>query len=225
MRLADAPRSTVHLVEAPSEGRAALARRLRRAGLVVHEHEGLDALAAALRADGEGCLLLDAGEGAMPALALQRALRARGLRLPTIFVAREACLRECVAAMREGALDYVERNGPPEQLLAAVQAALAAVAGRRLADRHRAEALRRLGQLTPRERDVLEAVVDGGRNAQIAARLGVTTQTVKAHRSRAMAKLGCATPAELVRLWWVAAGEGATPEVGAPPLADARWSA
>jgi FixJ family two-component response regulator len=85
----------------------------------VQEHAGLDAPAPVLLADGEGCLLLEAGEGAMPALALQRSLRARGLALPTVFVAREGSLRDGVVAMGEGAFDYVERDGPPDALRAA----------------------------------------------------------------------------------------------------------
>jgi FixJ family two-component response regulator len=102
--------------------------------------------------------------------------------------------------MKGGAVDFLTKPAPARDLLAAVGKALERDRARRAARKDQDELTRRLATLTARERDVMEGVVAGLLNKQIAGRLGIAEKTVKTHRGRVMAKMGTGSVAELVRL-------------------------
>jgi FixJ family two-component response regulator len=132
-------------------------------------------------------------------LDLQQGLARRGDPLPIVFLTGQADIPSTVQALRAGASDFLEKPVKREVLLAAVDTALARDARRR-AERDELSALRaRFESLTAREREVLELVVAGRLNKQIAGHIGAAERTVKAHRAQVMEKMQVGSLADLVR--------------------------
>lgn len=149
----------------------------------------------------QGCLLLSARLPQLSGFEVYRRLKGRGDELPTIFLGHAGDVSSAVQAMKLGAVDYFERPLPYPALVERIQTVLRHETTR-LRRRHAIDELRRrLGDLTLREKQVLEQVVDGRLNKQIARRLHISQKTVEMHRARVMAKLGARTLAELVRKW------------------------
>ena len=150
--------------------------------------------------DRPACLVqameLPEGDG----LAVQERLRGGAADLPIVFVSARADVPTSVRAMKQGAVDFLEKPLDERQVLAAVRAALdrSTDLRRSRADRTRAAAL--VALLTPREREVLALLAAGLRNKASAARLGVSEKTVKAHRGQVMRKTGAGSLARLVVL-------------------------
>jgi FixJ family two-component response regulator len=151
------------------------------------------------------CLILDVRMPGMSGLQLQEELLARGSHLPVVFVTGHGDVPMAVATMKKGAVDFIEKPFEQQALKALVERMLA---------RAREEAARierqrmnsaMLGRLTPREQQVLERIVAGRLNKQIAADLGISIKTVEAHRANIMGKLNAGTVADLMR---VALGTG-----------------
>jgi FixJ family two-component response regulator len=136
----------------------------------------------------------------MDGLEVQRVLAERQIELPILFVSAHGDIKASVRAMKSGAVDFLEKPFNEQQLLDAVHTALARDARMREARRKRTEVMRRIEQLTPRERDVFGLVVCGKMNKQIAVELGISEVTVKVHRGRVMTKMGADSLAELVIL-------------------------
>jgi two-component system response regulator FixJ len=136
----------------------------------------------------------------MTGLELQAALAQKGATLPLVFLTGNADVPTTVLAMREGAVDFLEKTASQEKLLASVGRALERDAAQHQ-DRTRLFELRqRFARLTPREHEVLAQVVNGMMNKQIAARLGIRERTVKLHRSSIVAKMGVHSAAQLATL-------------------------
>jgi len=150
--------------------------------------------------DQAGCIVLDVRLPGMSGLELQQKLTARGIRMPVIIVTGHGDVPMAVRAMKAGAMDFIEKPFSDQMLLDQVQKAIDIDA------RHRAERkvskaiLERLRSLSPREREVLERVVDGKVTREIAAELSLADKTVEAHRARVMEKMKAGSIAELVRL-------------------------
>jgi two-component system, LuxR family, response regulator FixJ len=124
-----------------------------------------------------------------------------GHSLPVVFLSGQGDIPSTVQAMRRGAEDFLTKRAPKEELIDAVNRALARDACDR-AERARLEALRaRFAALTPRELEVLKLVVQGKMNKEIAADLGIHERTVKLHRTAITTKLQVQSVAELTRLW------------------------
>ncbi len=146
-----------------------------------------------------GCLVLDVRMPEMSGLELHERLDALGSRLPIIFVTGHGDVPMAVAALQRGACDFIEKPFHNVDLLARIERALeldAQLSARRERDdviTHRVE------QLTQREREVMELVVAGRLNKQIADDLQISMKTVEAHRARMMEKMGVRTLAELVK--------------------------
>ncbi|MDO9711905.1 response regulator [Paracraurococcus lichenis] len=162
-----------------------------------------------------GCAVLDLGGCGEEALVVPRELKARGIDLPVIVVAGEAGdVRTAVQALKAGAADWLEGSHDPQDLLAAVAAALAKVRDAQETGR-RAEAARlRIAGMSQREREVLEGIVAGETNKEIARRLGISPRTVEIHRAHVMERLGVRSLSEAVLL--AAAAGLAGPRAGAP---------
>ena len=167
----------------------------------------LDELAAAPEAADSACLLLDVRMPEMSGLQLLDALRDRGLDRPVIFMTGHGDVPLAVQAMRKGAVTFLEKPfqeaALEEALAAALETRRAAPPPKPAAARNTAameEYGRRLGRLTPREREVMELVVGGDVNKVVAYKLGISPKTVELHRSRIMAKMQASTLTQLVRM-------------------------
>jgi RNA polymerase sigma factor (sigma-70 family) len=197
----DAATATVYVVDDDADVREALTRLLRSAGWAVAAFADGDAFLAGIDESRPGCLLLDVTMPGLSGPQVHDALRARGLALPVIFLTGNGSLSDGVRAMKHGALDFMEKPVDADTLLPAIDEAVRRhrdERGRR--ERHR-EIERKLARLSAREREVLEHVVAGRLNKQIAGDLGIAEKTVKVHRGRVMAKLHVRTLADLVHLW------------------------
>ena len=150
--------------------------------------------------DWAGCILLDIRMPGTDGLALQTRLRERSVGLPIVFMTAHGDVPTVRAALKGGALDYLEKPVDPDALLEIVRAALDADISRREQLQRADQSEQRMSSLTPREREVLELVVKGQQYRQIAAALGISPRTVEVHRARLMEKLGVRNISELVRL-------------------------
>src|SRR5213596_865903 len=194
----DAP--TVFIVDDEAPVRKALSRLLRAAGFAVAAFASPGEFLAQHDLHKSGCLVLDLDMPAVNGLELQRILARKGSVLPIIFLTGHGDVPKSVQAMKRGAIDFLTKPVNDENLLAAVRAAIEKDRALRREQTELSEIRARLATLTPREREVLEHVVTGKLNKQIAADLGTVQQTVKVHRARVMQKMRVQSVAELVRL-------------------------
>jgi two-component system response regulator FixJ len=189
----------VHVVDDDDAFLVAVARLLRAAGYTVRTFASA-AEFLAQRGDAAGCVVADLRMPGMDGLDLQQALLRGANGLPVVFLSGEGDIPTTVRAMRQGAEDFLTKTAPKEDLLAAVERALARDARQR-AETARLRAMRtRLDTLTARELDVLRQIVEGRLNKQIAADLGLHERTVKLHRTAITTKLQVRSVAELTRL-------------------------
>jgi FixJ family two-component response regulator len=195
------PRPTVHVVDDDEYCLRATARLLSASGYAVRTHASASTfLAQCQDQDAPGCVIADLEMPELDGLALQDALARAPHPLPILFLTGHGDIASTVQAMRGGAEDFVEKRAPAEVLLGAVERALARDARERR-ERAKQAALRApFSALTTREREVLEHVLRGRLNKQIAGDLGIHERTVKLHRMAMMAKLGVRSVAELTRL-------------------------
>ena len=200
------PQATVFVVDDDVSFLRAVSRLLRASGFHVVIHNSAAEFLAELRPEMHGCVITDLMMPSMDGMALQEALHKAGRPLPLVFLTGHGDIPTTVQAMRGGAVDFLTKRAPKEDLIAAVNRALTrneqdqAHQARQLALRQPFELL------TDREREVLRHVVQGKLNKQIAADLGIHERTVKLHRTHLTTKLGVCSVAELT-LMVQAAGE------------------
>jgi two-component system response regulator FixJ len=202
---------TVHVVDDDVAIRRSLERLLDAAGFKVVCYDTPLAFLDAAPGLAPGCALLDIRMPGMDGLELQATLAERRIPLPVIVMTGQGDVQSAVRAMKAGAIDFIEKPYTDEVLLGAIEAALAR-ADRTDGERDIAEAARLIATLSPREREVLEALVAGRPNKVIAFDLGISVRTVEVHRSRMMERLGVHQFAEAVRLAVMA-------KFGSPPPA------
>jgi FixJ family two-component response regulator len=147
-----------------------------------------------------GCAIIDLGLNGSSGLDLQERLTAGNGARPVIFLTGQGSIPAAVQAMRAGAVDFLTKPVDGPTLFAAIRAALAADTARRSQLSATDDLRGRLGLLTPREHEVLQEIVSGRLNKQIAHRLGAAEKTIKVHRGRVMQKMGVRSVAELVTL-------------------------
>ena len=155
--------------------------------------------------DWRGCLLLDLRMGGMDGLALQRALAERGNTLPIVFLTGHGDLAHARAALKGGAIDFLEKPYEEAALLAAVDEAIVRDSRQYAVQSRSAEIVARMDRLSDRERQVMDLVVAGKPNREIAAELGISPRTVEVFKSRMMEKMQARSVPELVRLCMEAA--------------------
>lgn len=165
----------------------------------------IDFLGAA-RPDAPSCLVLDVHLPESSGLEVAAALRARGDLLPVVFITGRGTIPISVQAMKLGAVEFLQKPFGEDELLRAIDLAIAQDMERRTMMAGQRAVAARLEKLTAREREVLALVLRGLLSKEIARELGTALQTVKQHRSRIMQKFGARSVAELVRL-----AHGATP--------------
>jgi FixJ family two-component response regulator len=192
---------TIHIVDDDPSFRRALERLLRKAGYEVVTYPTAQQLLDQLPDEsGPGCILLDVRIPGLSGPELQMRLSELGSTLPIIFLTGYADVPTTVKAIKAGADDFLTKPVSAEQLISAIEHAVA----RHQSARHAGQKLNALrvqvDTLTPREHQVFELVVQGKINKQIAHQLGATERTIKAHRHKVMEKMGVQSLAELVSI-------------------------
>lgn len=190
----------VHLVDDDVSFLRATARMLRASGYQVRAHASAAEFFEQLGGAGDGCVVTDLEMPGMDGLALLDRLAALGSSMSVVFLTGRGSIPATVTAMKHGAEDFLTKQAPREELLAAVERALANAAARGTDHARRAEIRRRFDALSPRELEVLEHVVRGRLNKQTAAELGIHERTVKLHRTSITTKLGVHSAPELALL-------------------------
>jgi FixJ family two-component response regulator len=179
----------------------ALDRLLRAAGFTVRTFSSARDFLRERSADSTGCVVMDLSMPECSGLELQQALMHSADARPVVFISGHANVPSSVEAMKAGAVDFLTKPVDELKLLAAVRIAIASERTTREKDGLRASITECLATLTMRERQVLERVVAGKLNKQIASDLGTAEKTIKVHRARMMRKMKARSLAELVRAW------------------------
>jgi two-component system response regulator FixJ len=190
----------VHIIDDDDAVRDSLAVLLDSAGLPVRTYASATEFLALAPGLAGGCVLTDVCMPGLDGLALQRRLTEVGVTLPVIVMTGHGDVPIAVAALKAGAVDFLEKPFDDERLITAVRAALAANGDARRHAATLAEHAARLASLTKREREVLDLLVAGNPNKTIAYDLGASPRTVEVHRARVMEKMGARSLAELVRM-------------------------
>ena len=191
---------TLYIVDDEQPVRKALSLLARADGLKSESFDSAKAFLEVLERIGPGCLLLDVCMPDMTGLELQKELRERGVDLPVIVITGHGDVPTAVQAMKAGAADFVEKPLDSVDLMMRVHNCLNGEAERRQTQQGIEEARALLALLTPRERQVMEGLVAGRRNKQIARDLFISFRTVELHRAKVMEKLKANSLSDVVRV-------------------------
>jgi two-component system, LuxR family, response regulator FixJ len=191
---------TVYVVDDDDGMRRALDTLLGTVGYKTAVFSRPGEFLANFKADSPGCLVLDIRMPDMSGLELQQHLNRTGSMLPVIFITGHGDVPMAVQAMKEGAFEFIQKPFRDQDLLDRINHALKQDAENRNMVARRAEVLHRLESLTPRERQVMDLVVDGAANKVIAIDLALSERTVEIHRAKVMEKMGARSVAHLVKL-------------------------
>jgi len=183
----------IHVVDDDEALRDSLCWLLESAGHRVKTYVNAEMFLASYAAEQGGCLLLDIRMPGMSGLELQEELNRRGHAIPIIFITGHGDVRIAVNAIKKGALEFFEKPFNGQTLLVEIDGVLALETGARrgVAD---------LARLTSREREIVERVVAGKRNQDVAAELSISIKTVEFHRANVMRKMGANSLPDLVQL-------------------------
>jgi two-component system response regulator FixJ len=194
---------TIHVVDDDEPMRDSLVALLGDAGYETRAYASAEDLLACGVLN-SGCVVSDIRMPGIDGLALLKKLRADGSELPLILITGHGDIPLAVAAMKAGAVDFLEKPFDADALLAAIEAGLRRQATPSFEGEDREAARRSLEALTAREREVLERLVAGESNKEAALKLGVSHRTVEFHRAHIMEKTGAKGLPDLVRLWLAA---------------------
>jgi FixJ family two-component response regulator len=192
--------ATIFVVDDDDAVRRSLTRLLRSAGWNAEAFASAGDLLERAPITGPGCVLLDVNMPGMSGLELQERLSDAGIPLPVVFLTGKGDIPMSVHAMKHGAVDFLVKPVEESVLFQALEQAIRRQAAETTTRQGRDSILLRLALLSIREREVLERVLQGRLNKQIAFELGIAEKTVKAHRGRVMEKMEAHTIAELVHL-------------------------
>ena len=205
----------VFVIDDDAAMRRSLENLISSVGLKVEGFPSAQEFLRRERPDVPGCLVLDVRLPGLSGLDLQKRMVEAGMEIPIIFITGHGDIPMTVKAMKAGAMEFLTKPFRDQDLLDAIQQALERDRKTREQRVEIEELRRRLGSLTPRERNVLNLVVTGLLNKQIAGKLGTSEATVKIHRHQVMEKMGAHSLAELVRM---SDRLGILPQSSTPPV-------
>ena len=194
------PASVVFVVDDDPSVRRAIKLLLESIGLEVELFGSAQEFLPRGPTKGPGCLILDVRLPGVSGLDFQRQLNEAKINIPIIFISAHGDVPMTVRAMKAGAIEFLTKPFRDQDLLDAVQVALERDRARRQREGEIATLRERFESLSAREREVVAMVVSGMLNKQIAAEIGITENTVKVHRSRAMEKMQAQSLADLVKM-------------------------
>jgi two-component system, LuxR family, response regulator FixJ len=193
-------KAPVHVIDDDEALRESLSFLLRSAGIEVKTYSSATTFLASLPDTGLTCVITDVRMPGMSGVELLRRLRELKLEIPVIVITGHGDVPLAVEAMKMGAIDFLEKPFDDEVLLASVRSALKQQDGESKRRTERAEIEGKLASLSNRERDVLEGLVAGQANKQIAYDLGISPRTVEIYRANLMSKMKAGSLSELVRM-------------------------
>ena len=191
---------TVHVIDDDAAVRRSLERLLDGAGFQVVSYESPAAFLEAASGLSAGCVLLDIRMPGVDGLEVQARLNRLRVNLPVIVMTGHGDVPSAVRAMKAGAVDFLEKPFDDETLLNAIGGAFAKASRPIGGDREAVRAAQRIATLSPREREVLDALLAGRPNKVIAFDLNISVRTVEVHRARMMERLGTKQFADAIRL-------------------------
>ncbi len=191
---------TVHVVDDDAAVRDSLSFLLGSADIGVRTYASAIEFLDHADAAASGCILTDIRMPGMSGLDLVQELKKRGLMRPVIVLTGHADVALAVEAMKAGVMDFIEKPFDDEALLSAVRTALARDEDGAEREARRAQIQERFTQLSPRERDVFDAIVAGDSNKSAGLKLGISPRTVEIYRANVMEKMGARTLSDLVRM-------------------------
>jgi len=191
---------TVFIVDDDPSVRDALGLLLGVRGYRTAVFASGEAFLQAWRPEWAGCLVADIRMSGMDGLALQRELTEMGCPLPVIIVTGHGDVSLAREAFKARAVDFLEKPFDDAKLIAAIEEAFSLERSSRQALDRQSQSRQLMEELTPREREVMELVVMGRHNREIAPTLGISVRTVEVHKARLMSKLGVDNVADLVRI-------------------------
>ena len=194
------PNSLVFAIDDDASVRKGLARLLRSARYKSEIFESASDFLTRPPHSGPSCVIVDVQMPGINGMALQETLIRHRREEQLVFITGHGDIPMCAQAMKAGAVDFLRKPFRGDELLQSVQNALIRSARQRRRSAEQNEARRLLDLLTPREFEVMQLVITGMLNKQIAGELGTAEKTVKVHRGRVMQKLDVTSVAELVRL-------------------------
>lgn len=195
-----APAPCVFVTDDDDSVREAIAFLLESERLNYRLCASAEALLDAVTPAHRGCILLDVRMPGFDGLQAQEALKERGIRLPVIFISGHADVSTAVRAVQAGALDFVEKPFEDELLIEKIRNATELDLAERENEIERDEIERRVVTLTPRERQVVEGILEGKLNKIIADDLDISVRTVEIHRANALDKIGARNSSEMIRM-------------------------
>lgn len=194
-----AAEKTVFIVDDDEVVRESLGWLISSIGLNVETFASAQAFLDSYEHGRPGCLLADVRMPGMSGLELQKHLASQAICLPVVVVTGHGDVQMAVRAMKDGAFDFIEKPFNDQVMLDLVNRAVNECERRRNAQMDRLEVQARIDLLTPRERQVMDMIIAGNTNKQIAYSLDISDKTVEAHRAKVMEKLQATSLAELIR--------------------------
>jgi two-component system response regulator FixJ len=195
----DSPEALVYIVDDDQELCASLSWLLESVDIKSRIYNDVAAFLAEYDPELPACLVLDVRMPRTGGFQLQETLTQLSSPIPIIFVSAHGDIRMSVKALRQGAINFLEKPYDPQHMLDVVQETLELAQERFEADRGRREIKKRIAGLTPREREILALVIAGLPSQNIARKLGTSVKTIDVHRTRIKAKTGADSIATLVR--------------------------
>lgn len=190
----------IYVVDKDPDLRRAISLALEQANYTIRSFSLAEALLAAVDERTRGILILDLSLADMPGLMLQNKLKKRDIGLKTIFISDSGTIETSVQAMKEGAIDFIEKPFSDQRLLNSVDEALAVAIAEEKKRRQNSVIRERYERLTQREREIMHFLIRGDTNREMAERTGLSSRTVEIHRSKIMRKLQADSLPDLVRM-------------------------